>query len=81
MSELGSAGVEFDPDRVSVGYGGVDRRRGRRRDALTTPPRSLPIWPDADVELVADLGIGDGRAVVLTNDLSHAYIDENAGTS
>ena len=29
----------------------------------------------------ADLGLGDGRARVLTNDLTHAYIDENMGTS
>ena len=29
----------------------------------------------------ADLGLGHGEATVLTNDLSHAYIDENMGTS
>ena len=28
-----------------------------------------------------DLGVGTGRAHVLTNDLTHAYIDENMGTS
>ena len=33
------------------------------------------------LEIVADLGLGAGRAQILTNDLTHAYIDENMGTS
>jgi N-acetylglutamate synthase/N-acetylornithine aminotransferase len=33
------------------------------------------------VQLTADLGLGDGEAVVLTNDLTHAYVDENMRTS
>ena len=31
--------------------------------------------------VTAHLGIGDGRARILTNDLTHEYIDENMGTS
>ena len=31
--------------------------------------------------VTADLGLGDGSARVLTNDLTHAYVDENMGTS
>ena len=34
-----------------------------------------------NLEIVADLGLGTGTATILTNDLSHAYIDENMGTS
>ena len=34
-----------------------------------------------NVDLTADLGLGDGAATILTNDLSHAYIDENMRTS
>ena len=33
------------------------------------------------LEITADLGQGTGRAFVLTNDLSHGYIDENMRTS
>jgi glutamate N-acetyltransferase / amino-acid N-acetyltransferase len=33
------------------------------------------------LEVHADLGLGSGFATVLTNDLSHAYIDENMQTS
>ena len=29
----------------------------------------------------ADLGLGDGHAQLLTNDLTYAYLDENMGTS
>ena len=40
-SDLGSAGVDFDMDRLAIAYGGVDRlpRRGRGR------PRRRPRWP------------------------------------
>ena len=33
------------------------------------------------VEVSADLGLGVSEASMLTNDLTHAYIDENAKTS
>ena len=33
------------------------------------------------LEIVADLGLGTAAARILTNDLTHAYVDENMGTS
>jgi N-acetylglutamate synthase/N-acetylornithine aminotransferase len=33
------------------------------------------------LEVTCDLGLGAGRGSVLTNDLTHAYVDENMGTS
>jgi N-acetylglutamate synthase/N-acetylornithine aminotransferase len=33
------------------------------------------------IDLHCDLGVGDGRARILTNDLTYGYIDENKGTS
>jgi glutamate N-acetyltransferase/amino-acid N-acetyltransferase len=79
-SELGSAGIEFVQEQVSVSYGGVVVAAG-----------GINIDHDVDavrahmagheLEIVADLGIGDGRGSILTNDLTHAYIDENMGTS
>ena len=33
------------------------------------------------LDLLVDLGQGDGTALVVTTDLSHAYIDENMRTS
>jgi glutamate N-acetyltransferase/amino-acid N-acetyltransferase len=80
VSELGSSGAQFDPDRVSVSYGGVTVCRhgvACMHDVATvTDVMAAPF-----IEIVADLGIGDGEATILTNDLTHAYIDENMGTS
>lgn len=79
-SELGSAGVHFDPRLLSISYGDI-------------PVAHAGVEVSHDVELLADymagrkievncdLGLGAGRASVLTNDLTHAYIDENMGTS
>jgi N-acetylglutamate synthase/N-acetylornithine aminotransferase len=33
------------------------------------------------LEVTAHLGLGDGTARIITNDLTHAYVDENMGTS
>jgi glutamate N-acetyltransferase / amino-acid N-acetyltransferase len=33
------------------------------------------------LQVTAHLGLGDGNARILTNDLTHAYVDENMGTS
>jgi N-acetylglutamate synthase/N-acetylornithine aminotransferase len=33
------------------------------------------------LDLHCDLGVADGAARVLTNDLTYGYIDENKGTS
>ena len=80
VSELGSAGVAFDPDLVSVAYGGVivcDRGVAASHDAEELAAH----LEGRHIELSAHLGLGDGRATVLTNDLTHAYIDENMRTS
>jgi glutamate N-acetyltransferase/amino-acid N-acetyltransferase len=80
VSEMGSAGVDFDPDRVSVRYGNeVVCRNGVAADhdaaavALHLAERNVTVG--------ADLGLGRGWGVILTNDLTHAYIDENMRTS
>jgi glutamate N-acetyltransferase/amino-acid N-acetyltransferase len=79
-SELGAAGIAFDPDRVSVGYGGTIVAAG-----------GVTVEHDTDavkhhlgrrhIEVHADLGLGSGSGVVLTNDLTPGYIDENMRTS
>ena len=80
MSELGSAGVGFDPERASVAYGdtvvasdgvAVDHDAASVRGHLA----------GRHVEIVAHLGMGDAEASMLTNDLTPAYIDENMRTS
>jgi glutamate N-acetyltransferase/amino-acid N-acetyltransferase len=80
VSELGSAGVSFDPDRVEVRYGSV-----------VVCAKGVAVAHDVDgvrvhlqgrrVEITCDLGLGNGAGTILTNDLTPAYIDENMRTS
>ncbi len=80
VSELGSAGVRFDPDRVSIAYGGVVVCRG----GVAAPHDHAAVAAHLggrDVAITADLGQGEATGVVLTNDLTPGYIDENMRTS
>ena len=80
VSELGTSGADFDPDRVRIAYGGIDVCVG----GVAAPHDGTAVathLAGREVEVTADLGLGDGTASVLTNDLTHAYIDENMRTS
>jgi len=80
VSELGSSGAAFDLDRVVVAYGGVVVARQGEACAHDAAAVAAHLR-GRNVELVADLGLGSGSAVILTNDLTPAYIDENMRTS
>jgi glutamate N-acetyltransferase / amino-acid N-acetyltransferase len=80
VSELGSAGVAFDIDAVSVAYGGVVVCAGgvaAAHDASAVRAH----MSGRHIELVCDLGLGSGSAAVLGTDLGYGYIDENRTTS
>jgi glutamate N-acetyltransferase/amino-acid N-acetyltransferase len=80
VSELGSAGVTFDLDRVEVAYGGVVVCRGgvaTEHDAQALRQH----MQGRAIELSCDLGLGAGKGAVLTTDLGYGYIDENRTTS
>ena len=79
-SEAGSAGVRFDLAKLAVAYGTEVVCRGgvaveHDRDLVAAH------LEQREVALYVDLGVGAGRGVILTNDLTHAYIDENMRTS
>jgi glutamate N-acetyltransferase/amino-acid N-acetyltransferase len=79
-SDLGSCGIAFDQALVSIRYGGIEVCRGgveidHDRGAVAAH------MAGRHLEVAADLGLGAGRGTILTNDLTHAYIDENMGTS
>jgi glutamate N-acetyltransferase/amino-acid N-acetyltransferase len=80
VSELGTAGVEFDPDRVAIAYGGVTVCR--EGIALQHDAGAVAVHlAGRRVDLVCDLGLGSGAGTVLGTDLGHGYIDENRTTS
>jgi glutamate N-acetyltransferase/amino-acid N-acetyltransferase len=79
-SELGSAGIDFEQTSVAISYGGVTVAAGgieieHDTDAVTAH------MAGRHLDVVADLGLGTGVGTILTNDLTHAYVDENMGTS
>ena len=80
LSELGASGAALDPERVDIAYNGITVcRSGVAADhdgsALDR------VMAGSEVEITCDLKEGSDEAAVLFTDLSHAYIDENRGTS
>jgi len=79
-SELGTAGIAFEADKLTVRYGDLVVAEGGV--AANVDAGALAAYLDKEwIEVGAHLGLGDGRARILTNDLTHAYVDENMGTS
>ncbi|HEY3144334.1 MAG TPA: bifunctional glutamate N-acetyltransferase/amino-acid acetyltransferase ArgJ [Acidimicrobiales bacterium] len=79
-SDLGTSGVPLDPTALTIAYGGVVVSRACV--AVDHDEQELAEHMAGDhLQLDCDLGVGAGRASLLTNDLTHAYVDENMGTS
>jgi glutamate N-acetyltransferase/amino-acid N-acetyltransferase len=79
-SELGSAGIAFDPSTLSIFYGGVEVCRegvGVEHDTGKVAEHMAGRM----IEILVDLGQGGAAGLILTNDLTHGYVDENMGTS
>ena len=79
-SELGSAGVAFDMDRLLIEYGSTPVCRGGVQvpydEAAVTAHLS-----QSPVIIRCDLGMGTGAGVVMGVELGYGYIDENRTTS
>jgi glutamate N-acetyltransferase/amino-acid N-acetyltransferase len=80
VSELGSAGVAFDMDTVSVAYGGVVVCAGGVAVAHDAAAVSTHLT-GRHIDITCDLAQGPGQAAVLGTDLGYGYIDENRTTS
>jgi glutamate N-acetyltransferase / amino-acid N-acetyltransferase len=80
LSELGASGAHLDPEQVDIAYGdvivchnGVAAQPDATALALAMQRR--------EIEISCDLNVGLSEATMLFTDLSHAYVDENMGTS
>ena len=80
LSELGASGAMFDPELTEITYNGVVACRDGI-DAGTDGATLAAVMAEREIEVVCDLRNGHSTATVLFTDLSHAYIDENRGTS
>jgi glutamate N-acetyltransferase/amino-acid N-acetyltransferase len=80
LSELGASGARFDHERTEISYQGVVVcRDGVAADHDAAALAQL--MQAREIEIHCDLRAGTGEAVVCFTDLTHAYVDENMGTS
>jgi glutamate N-acetyltransferase/amino-acid N-acetyltransferase len=77
LSAVGTTDAVFDPDRLNVAVNGVwVCRAGAAGDE-----RSKVDLKSRDVTITVDLSAGPNAAVILTTDLTEAYVHENAAYS
>jgi glutamate N-acetyltransferase / amino-acid N-acetyltransferase len=79
-SDLGSAGVGFDMDRLTIAYGGI----AVCREGVAVAHDTAGVADHLNGSLIdihCQLGLADGDGVVLGVDLGYGYIDENRTTS
>jgi glutamate N-acetyltransferase/amino-acid N-acetyltransferase len=82
LSELGASGSFLDPDRVDIAYNGFTICIGGVAASGGFDPEALAkSMQQREIEVVADLHLGNGSATVTTVDLTPGYIDENMRTS
>lgn len=77
-SEMGAAGVAFDHNKLTIAYG---PHLVYDHGEPAHPPELAQYMTGRRLDLHVNLGMGDGQARIITTDLTHAYIDENMGTS
>ena len=75
---VGKAGEPADRDRLSIRFGNtIVARDGCAVEGFDEAPVAAHL-KGQEIEIGADLGLGDGRATVWTCDLTHGYISINA---
>jgi glutamate N-acetyltransferase/amino-acid N-acetyltransferase len=75
---VGKAGEPAERDRLSIRFGDTQVARGGLAVAGYDEAPVAAHLKGQEVEVGADLGLGEGRATVWTCDLTHGYISINA---
>jgi len=77
LSSVGTTDAVFDPNEINVSINGVQIcRKGGIGDS-----RDLVDLSGREVIVEIDLRAGDASATIWTNDLTHAYVEENSAYS
>ena len=75
---VGKAGERIERDRLAIRIGGVLVAEGGHRHPDYREDQVSGHMTGRDIAIAVDVGVGRGRAVVWTCDLTHGYIDINA---
>ena len=79
LAAAGVAGVGFDPNAFDVSYQGVDVARNGM--ALDHDEAAILELMDGDLEVTVRVGPGSGEALIVTTDLTPAYVELNGERS
>jgi glutamate N-acetyltransferase/amino-acid N-acetyltransferase len=77
LAAIGTTAARFEPDELDVAMNGVLICRG----GAGAEDRGKVDLSGRDVHILVDLHAGASAATVWTNDLSHAYVEENSAYS
>ena len=78
VAALGVTGERIVADRIAISIGGHPVCRGGAPVADVEQALVDAAAAEATVEIAIDLGLGDGRAVLWSSDLSKLYVELNA---
>ena len=77
LAAIGTTTAVFEPDQLDVSINGVQVCRG----GAAGDSRDLVDLAGRQVRIEVSLHAGSDSATVYTNDLSHAYVEENSAYS
>jgi glutamate N-acetyltransferase/amino-acid N-acetyltransferase len=80
LSAAGSAGIEFEPEKTEVSYGGIVVSRAGTNAEHDADAVGAHMKQEK-IEIEVALGLGSGTANVIGIDLGPGYIKENSRTS
>jgi glutamate N-acetyltransferase/amino-acid N-acetyltransferase len=75
---VGKAGEAADRDRLSIWYGDVQVAKDGERASTYDEQKVAAYMAGREIAIRVDVGLGKGKAVVWTCDLTHGYISINA---
>ena len=76
---VGKAGQAADRDKLAIWIGGEQCAAAGVQAPGYSEDRANVFLQSDEIEITVDVGVGDGSATIWTCDLTHGYIEINAG--